>query len=97
MNHQNAFPFTADKVTSETPRTVFVVLKAAHGRGTERFIPAEPTRNGTPREYATLAEAKAAAARLGGVAAGVSVFTEFRNAQGLPCAGHYFTHRAEPT
>lgn len=74
-------------------RTVYVVRRQMAGN---RFVAAERSATGEPREYATEAEAQAAAAWLGGARAGYRVFTEWRNAEGLPCDGAYIRSAMEP-
>jgi hypothetical protein len=73
----------------EPNRPVYVVGRVGTGGGAAAFVPAELQADGTPREHETLEAAEAARKRLGGAAAGWSVFTEFRNNHGAPCAGRY--------
>lgn len=74
-------------------RTVYVVRRRMAGN---QFVAAERDTAGNVREYATEAEAHAAAAWLGGPKAGFRVFTEWRNAEGLPCDGAYIRSAMEP-
>jgi len=67
------------------PRAVYVVVRTANAHGRDRFIAAELTPSGGPREHTTSAAAHTVAKRMGGRAAGVLVLEEWRTAAGTPC------------
>jgi hypothetical protein len=70
---------------SRPPRAVYVVVRTANSHGQNRFVAAELTPSGGPREHATSAAAHAVANRMGGRAAGVLVLEEWRTQAGTPC------------
>ena len=77
-------------------RTVYVVRRTMAGKGMARFVAVDRGADGRPRQHATFAAAEAVAKRLGGRTAGLSVFTEFRSPNGMPCAGNYIKTSATP-
>jgi len=72
------------------PRPVYVVCRRQAGT----LVAAEHV-HGRQVEHANAASATRAADRIGGHAAGVCVFLEWRDEHGNPCSGPYL--RADPT
>jgi hypothetical protein len=70
----------------QTPRPVYVVRRGVRAHNHERFVAAELTTAGDPREYNTAVEAHAAAKRMGGTEKGFRVIEEWRTTAGMPCA-----------
>jgi hypothetical protein len=87
MTDATRYPPRDNTPASRPARAVYVVARPTASHGHKHFVAAELTPGGGAREYPTPEAAHAAAARLGGRAAGVVVLEEWRTAAGLPCGG----------